>query len=186
LNRNTVFESLLKYLRSEKELPEADAAVCILLKKRDIDVDILFVKRTVKPFDPWSGEMAFPGGRKDRRDKNIKVTLVREIFEETGIDLENRCRFLGTMELFRSTRNKKLRILPFVVFIEYEPSIMVNNELEWSVWIPLEDLIQHEGVAIIESKEVPAFIMENCIIWGLTYRILRKFIDQLQSFLNES
>jgi 8-oxo-dGTP pyrophosphatase MutT (NUDIX family) len=181
LDRVDRVKRLERLLKSEKEREKADAAVVILLKKKKCDFEILFVKRAVNPIDPWSGEMAFPGGRSDHNDRDIKNTIVRETFEETGIDLLHRCRFLGTLEFFRSTRNQEMKILPFIVIIEYEPSIVLNKELVWFEWIFLEKLIQHETVTRIDSKEVPAFIMEKCIIWGLTYRILKRFIYMVQS-----
>jgi 8-oxo-dGTP diphosphatase len=40
----------------------ANAAVALLLKPRRNDFDVLLVKRVKNPSDPWSGQMALPGG----------------------------------------------------------------------------------------------------------------------------
>jgi 8-oxo-dGTP pyrophosphatase MutT (NUDIX family) len=179
----------LNYIDSIKKLSEAlkpvsegqgaDAAVALLLKPVDQDLKIFFVKRVKSPADPWSGQMALPGGKRNARDRNLKQTVIRETLEETNINLLDRCRFLGVMEALRSTQRPEMRVLPFVVLLEHEPLIKLNEELEWFVWISPEKLIQNRGTAKFSFGEVPAYIVENNVIWGLTYRILEKFFHIL-------
>jgi hypothetical protein len=73
-----------------------------------------------------------------------------------------------------------MKILPFVVFLEHEPSIKLNEELEGFAWVSLEKLAQHKGIAEFSFGEFPAYIIENSVIWGLTYRILEKFVNVLE------
>jgi len=40
-------------------------------------LSVLMIKRADREGDPWSGHMAFPGGRKDRGDSNTLVTAKR-------------------------------------------------------------------------------------------------------------
>ena len=49
---------------------------------------LLMVQRATRPGDPWSGDMAFPGGRKEKQDKNHIDTARRELEEEVGIILD--------------------------------------------------------------------------------------------------
>ncbi|MFB0501125.1 MAG: CoA pyrophosphatase, partial [Candidatus Bathyarchaeia archaeon] len=122
-------KKMSKVLKPVSEGQDADAAVVLLLKRVDQDLKVLFVKRAENPADPWSGQMAFPGGKRDEKDQNLKQTLVRETLEETNINLLDRCRFLGVMETLRSKRRPEMKILPFVVLLEHEPSIKLNEEL---------------------------------------------------------
>jgi hypothetical protein len=69
-----------------------------------------------------------------------------------------------------------MKVLPFVVLLEHEPLIKLNEELEWFVWISPEELAQSRGTAKFSFGEVPAYIVGNSVIWGLTYRILEKFV----------
>jgi 8-oxo-dGTP pyrophosphatase MutT (NUDIX family) len=48
---------------------------------------LLFIKRADAVGDPWSGHMAFPGGRYEVGDQSLLETAVRETREETAIDI---------------------------------------------------------------------------------------------------
>ena len=65
-------ENLCKVLKPVSDRQDADAAVALLLKLPDQDLKILIVKRAENPADPWSGQMAFPGGKRDEKDQNLK------------------------------------------------------------------------------------------------------------------
>ena len=142
---------------------------------------VLFVQRVENPADPWSGQVAFPGGKRDVKDKNMKQTVIRETLEETNINLLDRCRFLGALTAVRSTRQPEMKILPFIILLEHEPSIKLNiQELEGFVWIPLKELVQNKSTAEFSFGEFPAYIVGSNIIWGLTYRILENFFNTLK------
>lgn len=173
-------EKLLKTLKPAAEEEDADAAVALLLKPANQSLKLFFVKRAENPADPWSGQMAFPGGKSDPKDQNLKQTVVRETLEETSINLLDRSRFLGIMEPLRSTRRSEMRILPFLILLEHEPTIKLNEELEWFVWISPEELLQYRGTAKFSFGEVPAYVFGERVIWGLTYRILEKFFQILE------
>ncbi len=170
-------KKLSKALKPVAEQQDADAAVVLLLKRVDHNLKVLFVERAENPADPWSGEMAFPGGKRDDKDKNLNQTLVRETLEETNINLLDRCRFLGVMEPLRSERRPEMKVLPFIVLLEHEPSIKLNEELERFVWISPEELVQHKGTIQFSFGEFPAYIVADSFVWGLTYRILEKFVQ---------
>lgn len=172
-----IIENLSQILKPVSEVQNADAAVALLLRPVNQDFKILLVKRTENPFDPWSGQMAFPGGKRDSKDRDIRHTVVRETLEETNIDIIRRCLFLGVLENMRSTVRPKLLVAPFAVLLEHEPTIILNEELEWYMWISLKKLRECKGVAKLPFGEVPAYIVEGNVIWGLTYGILENFFQ---------
>ncbi|MDH5663869.1 MAG: CoA pyrophosphatase [Candidatus Bathyarchaeota archaeon] len=173
-------EKLSRVLKPVSEGQDAEAAVALLLKTVDQDLKVLFVKRTENPADPWSGQMALPGGKRDATDQSLKQTVVRETLEETNINLLDRCRFLGVMETLTSTPRPEMKILPFIVLLEHEPSIKLNEELERFVWISPEELVRHRGTVKFSFGEFPAYIVGNIVIWGLTYRILENLVHTLE------
>jgi 8-oxo-dGTP pyrophosphatase MutT (NUDIX family) len=60
--------------------------------------ELLLVKRAEYPGDPWSGHVAFPGGRAEPDDASPWHTAARETWEETGLDLLAAGRLLGTLD----------------------------------------------------------------------------------------
>jgi 8-oxo-dGTP pyrophosphatase MutT (NUDIX family) len=53
------------------------------------DPEILFIKRAQNKLDKWSGNIAFPGGRRDPDDADDCAAAIRETWEEVGIDLSS-------------------------------------------------------------------------------------------------
>ena len=174
---NLLIDKVSKKLRPMSEVDKADASVCLLLKRVNNEVEALFVKRVENPTDPWSGQMALPGGKRDQRDLNLQQTVIRETLEETGINLLDCSRLLGALEPLRSTQKPEMKILSFIFLLEREPSIVLNEELERFVWIPIHKLRQSKGFFKTDWGNLPAYIVGNDIIWGLTYRILEKFME---------
>jgi 8-oxo-dGTP pyrophosphatase MutT (NUDIX family) len=178
-------KKLSKILKSKSENLDANAAVAVLLRATNKNFQVLFVKRAKKFSDPWSGQTAFPGGKRDPKDRNLKETVTRETLEETSINLLEGCRFLGAMEPVRSTQKPEMKILPFVVLLEKEQAIKLNEELTEYFWTPLKELAKHNGTAKFSFGEYPAYIIENHVIWGLTYKIMNNLLSLFSSIGEE-
>jgi len=178
-------ERLSKMLKQTSESLDANAAVVVLLRATNQDFQVLFVKRAEKTGDPWSGQTALPGGKRNPEDRNLKETVVRETFEETSINLLEGCRFLGAMEPVRSTQKPEMQILSFVVLLEKEEAIKLNEELTGYFWTPLKELAKHKGTVKFSFGEYSAYIIENHIIWGLTYKIMHNLLSLSSSIKEE-
>ncbi|MEM1507375.1 MAG: CoA pyrophosphatase [Candidatus Bathyarchaeia archaeon] len=158
----------------------ANAAVSILLRVRESDIYLLIVKRAESPRDPWSGHFSLPGGKREAEDRDLLETAVRETIEETGIDLKESI-LLGAVEPERSKSNPSIMVLPFVFLLESEPEIKLNKrELERCVWVSLSELLNNEKAIEVGSETQPAFIVGDIVIWGLTYRILKKAFQNMK------
>jgi len=172
---------LSRVLKPVSEEQGANAAVAVLLRQEKGDFSVFFVKRVENVADPWSGQMAFPGGKRDRKDVDLMQTVVRETLEETGINLLEGCRFLGVLTALRSMPRPDLRILPFVVLVEYEPRVRLNRkELEDFYWIPFKELGQSKTFVKFDFGEFPAHSVRNEVIWGLTHKILENLFAVLK------
>lgn len=171
---------LPKILKPILDEQGANAAVALLLKSKRGDFDALLVKRVENPSDPWSGQMALPGGKREPKDKNLKETVMRETMEETGVKLDRSC-FLGVLTAVRSEPKPEIKILPFVVLLEDEPKLKLNKaELESFIWIPYEEIVQSKGTVKFSFGKVPAYIFADSIVWGATYKILSKFVKAVE------
>ncbi len=164
--------------RHTKPDDSAHAAVAILLTETDDTLKILLVKRATREEDPWSGHMAFPGGRRGHGDRNLMSTACRETREETGIDL-TQCTTIGSLDALHSTVRPDLCIQPFIFSCSDIPEVTLNEELIAHYWIPLEELDRSRGKTWIGSREHPAYLVEREAVWGLTYRMLEKFFGIL-------
>src|ERR1035437_6216446 len=63
------------------------ASVAMILRQVDDDLEILFIQRAAHDLDPWSGHIAFPGGKMEEGELECQAAC-RETLEEIGIDLE--------------------------------------------------------------------------------------------------
>lgn len=173
----TLIQSLKRQVSVEDS--EANAAVAILLCAKQTEPELLLVKRAVNPSDPWSGDMALPGGRKHQNDRNILETAVRETREETSIDL-SLCYAIGHLQTHTSNRSTSpVHILPFVFVCAEKPEIHLNQELSKFIWVPLSMLKQPKVTGVVHGREVPCFPAMGEVIWGLTFRILTSLLDLL-------
>ena len=171
---------LPKVLKPTSDEQDANAAVALLLKPERNDFDLLLVKRVESPSDPWSGQMALPGGKREPKDLSLKGTVMRETLEETGITLGKR-RFLGVLDAVWSEPKPVFKILPFVVLLEDEPKLKLNKaELETFIWVPYEEVVQSKGMVEFSFGKVPAYIFADAIVWGATYKILSKFVEAVE------
>ncbi|KAI7888116.1 uncharacterized protein EV154DRAFT_518761 [Mucor mucedo] len=89
------------------------------------EADILYMRRALNPKDPWSGHIAFPGGKNEAIDKTPFDTVVRECKEETGLDLASPAFILlGTLDPIvltsLKTRNPTMRLIPHI-FLQVTP-----------------------------------------------------------------
>ena len=172
-------------------VPEArtlQAAVAVVLRQFANGTQILFIKRAVKPGDPWSGQMAFPGGHRDSTDSGLKEAAMRETLEEVGLDLASGD-YLGALDHhWAAPRGRRLDMLiaPHVFEIAGDPELALNYEVDETVWAPLQPLIGNdlhdtETLSITGSPTVfnGYRLAGGHFVWGLTYRMLKDFFRTL-------
>ena len=161
------------------------ASVAVVLRARD-PLELLLIKRATSERDPWSGHMALPGGRRDDRDADLLATARRETLEETGVNLAESGSPLGRLEDVApaSPRLPRLTISPFVFWVPQDVEAQVaSREIERVYWVSvdvLRDPARHGDVEIPlpgGSRRFPAFHVVGEHVWGLTHRILTRFLD---------
>jgi 8-oxo-dGTP pyrophosphatase MutT (NUDIX family) len=147
--------------------------------------EILFIKRAERAGDPWSGHLAFPGGRAEERDATLVDLAMREAAEEVGIDARQGGRVLGRLPTVRpvSTRIPSITVTPFVALAP--PGVVPRlqpQEVEEAFWMPLAALRRSGRSAVVRweasdgTRDLPAFPSPKGPIWGITERILSQFL----------
>jgi len=154
----------------------------VVFRKGPKQEEVLLIKRSVRPGDPWSGDMAFPGGRVEAQDSSFMAAAIRETREEVGADLSANARFLGYMRPFQA-RRRSILVVPSVFLASGPVSTRANKEVSTIIWVPLDDLIREENrstyVSELEGarRTFPSFTLQGHIVWGLTERILSALVD---------
>ena len=146
--------------------------------------ELLFIQRAQTPGDPWSGQMALPGGRRDPGDPDLAATAARETLEEVGVPLPGP---LGRLDDFSGSRRhvRPIVVSPFVYRVDERPRVTPNYEVRDTVWVPLPVLVDPTAAVHYEFRRdvpegrFPAFHYAGYTVWGLTYRVLGNFLRVL-------
>src|SRR6266568_8268212 len=103
------------------------AAVAVVLHDGNDGIEALFIHRAVRAGDTWSGQIAFPGGRREPSDADLRATAIRETREEIGVDLSNDERLGVLDDLYpRTPVLPPVVVRPFVFALAARPSIVIN------------------------------------------------------------
>jgi 8-oxo-dGTP pyrophosphatase MutT (NUDIX family) len=161
------------------------AAVAVVLIP-DPD-SVLLIRRAERAGDPWSGHMALPGGRQDAGDKDLVATVIRETSEEVGFSLSPD-HLAGCLDdvVPRIPVLPPIAVRPFVFLPSSQPTLVLNPEVASAHWVLLDDLLApgaHHDVHLEvtgQSREVPAYQLDNAIVWGMTERILSGLLRHLR------
>ena len=163
------------------------AAVSIVLRTNLGSIETLFILRAQREGDPWSGQIAFPGGHYESKDQSMRETAERETLEEVGIDLNKVAKYLGEVEpigaIPRKT-GKGLKVYPFVYLLDgQDPKFELNYEVSDIIWGSLNDM--HTGDSQTkymfkmdgENQRFPGYDLGAHVVWGLTYRMIHMFFE---------
>jgi 8-oxo-dGTP pyrophosphatase MutT (NUDIX family) len=166
-----------------RDEPYHEAAVALVLCPTDGGLETLFIKRAIREGDPWSGQIALPGGRRHSDAEPLVVTAIRETFEEIGIDLATGGALLGELDELRprSPHLPPIIVRPYVFAVPSRPALQLNYEVADAFWMPLADVYNPERRQEI-TISFPGIHMKRSaigfgehMIWGMTEQILRTF-----------
>jgi len=182
-------EKLLSGRNANEIYREGDfvhASVMMILKESGQGYSLLFIKRPDSDRDPFSGHMAFPGGRMESADISKLETAIRETYEEVGININSSGRILGSLDDANpnNPRARNYIVTPYLSVLNEEVTIKPDvREVEKTVWVPIHHLIDERNSQVRirerDGKEVEdyAYQYEQYIIWGMTGRILHQFLS---------
>jgi len=164
------------------------AAVAVLIRSgASGEPEILFIQRAEYEGDPWSGHIAFPGGRAEAGDDSLLDTAIRETLEETGIDLRRLSELAGVLDDLRprTVRLPAVVVRPFVFLVSEACEALLSSEVAGAFWVPLSVLLDRSvwRDARVRAGDVEisrfAFHHEGYVVWGMTERILSGLLELL-------
>ncbi|MEW6375243.1 MAG: CoA pyrophosphatase [Thermodesulfobacteriota bacterium] len=160
------------------------AAVLVPLFKKGENCHLLFTKRT-DHVKYHKGEISFPGGMVDEGDSDLERTALRETFEEIGLK-EDDVQIIGVLDDIVTIT--EFIVTPIVGLFPFPYPFKVNEvEIAELIEVPLASLLDEECFSEREiirgdRKDILyAFQYGEHIIWGATARILKQFLDLINS-----
>ena len=155
-----LIDNIEEYYKSRipNKVTDADnyvyASVAVIFNN---DYEILFIKRPDNPEDPYSGHVAFPGGKFKNEDKELLYTALREVDEEVGIDLKKNGKIVAELDQLRplNPQGPKFIVAPYLAMLIKDTDIVLNEEVEKYFWIPLDHFLD------ARPRKFPAGILQT-------------------------
>jgi 8-oxo-dGTP pyrophosphatase MutT (NUDIX family) len=156
------------------------AAVSVGLAAYPDEVRVIFTQRT-SALRVHSGQIAFPGGKIDARDRGPAAATLREAQEEIGLDPRH-AEPLGYLDPFPTGTD--FCIVPVVAKVATPVTFAINpEEVDEALEVPFAFLMD---TAALHHKEVEGKIRHfhampygGRSIWGVTAGILRNLYERL-------
>ena len=167
-------------------------AAVLLMLRATATPELLMIRRAEFEGDPWSGHVALPGGRREAGDATLEDTALRETREEIAIDVRAAGGLvLGTLDEVhpRTPALPPIVVRPYVAVVPPNVTPVPSPEVAQAFWVPLATLEdpQSSGEATVVVRG--AGLRVSCfwcgderehLVWGLTERILRRFLEVLR------
>lgn len=162
-----------------------ESAVVIAIHPLGDDAGLTLIQRPVYN-GVHSGQMAFPGGKKDEDDESLLHTALRELREEVGLQLSTENNYFMLNEIFIPP--SRMLVQPFATVLEEKP-VFIPDEKEVAALVPIP--LSHFGATmqtelmeifmphIQQTKTVPAIRYGDYFIWGATAMMLFELRDRL-------
>ena len=147
--------------------------------------ELVLVRRAQFEGDPWSGHVAFPGGRVEPDDATPLAAAIRETREEIGVELQSEW-LLGELDELPTIGPLPAMVIQCFVFAAPRRPIYTPNVEVASVHhLPLRDLLRGMGRGPMDltyeghSMEFARVDFDNLRLWGLTLRMVDDLLHRL-------
>ncbi len=174
----------MKNLKIETKNPKTAAVMMLFYPKNGMTHLVLIVRNTYQGIH--SAQIAFPGGKYETRDEIFENTALRETHEEIGIPP-------ASIEVMRPFTRLYIPPSNFMVHpflgISKEELVFVgdSNEVADIIELPLSVFLADETIVNVnlttsyaDKIEVPAFKIEEHIVWGATAMMLSELKEVLK------
>ena len=147
----------------------------------------LILRKTYKGVH--SAQIGFPGGKYENGDTSLNETALRETEEEIGV-LRNTVFVLKKLtEVYIPPSN--FFVQPYLGITKKTPNfILQEEEVEMLIEVPLihfmDDTVkvsQNLTTSYAKNIEVPAFLLNNHLVWGATAMMLSEVREMLKELL---
>lgn len=171
--------------RQAREAPaegRRQAAVALIVRP---DPDrLLLVRRVIRASDPWSGQVALPGGRRDPADLDLLDTARRETREEVGLELGRDDVRIPLDDIAPTTRAlPPMLVRPYLFLPNADGELLTNHEIDQAGWVTFEELTDPVTRRSSEldlggrQLRVVGYHLPVGLLWGMTERIVTPVLE---------
>ncbi len=160
--------------------PLVEAAVLVPIVDSTGGPELLLTKRRADlPDHP--GQIAFPGGRADTTDADLKATALREAYEEVGLGPDG-LQVIGYLPAQAVVTG--YAVAPVVACVGARPALVLSPvEVDSVFFVPLEFLLDPANCRVNrrqlgdESFDMPEYHYGDHRIWGATAEIIASLLN---------
>ena len=163
----------------QKKTPRHAAVMMLVYPINGIAYFVLIERMESK--GAHSGQIAFPGGRKEPEDLDDSITAISETHEEVGILPELQEIITAGTPIYIPPSN--YMVAPFLAFAKAELQFTPQpSEVKSIIEVPLHELMDPENIgnhtlstSYASNITVPCYRLQNQIVWGATAMMLSEF-----------
>lgn len=164
------------------------SAVMMLFYPKNKKAHLILIKRNAYP-GVHSSQISFPGGKAEPEDADLAATAVRETFEEIGVLPDAIDVIMPFSEIYIPPSN--FLVAPFLGVTYTEPVFTANpDEVDALIHLPI-DVFLDDSIVIntdiqtsySQRVSVPAFKVDEHIVWGATAMILSELKETIKRAL---
>ena len=177
----------LKNMDFSKKNPRIAAVLMLFYPKNDQTNLVLILRNAYEGIH--SAQVGFPGGKYEQEDEDLIFTALRETHEEIGINPK-------TIEIVKSFTKlyippSNFLVHPFLgiskeelIFVADPVEVAAVIELPLSVFLSEDTVVKSDvKTSYSSSSAVPAFKIQDHIVWGATAMILSELKEVLKEVL---
>ncbi len=177
----------LKKLNNDTINPKKAAVMMLFYPKKGQTHLVLIVRNSYEGVH--SAQIAFPGGKYETQDVTFEKTALRETHEEIGIHPEKIEIIMPFTNLYIPPSN--FMVYPFLGICKEEIVFVPdNNEVVNVIEWPLNDFLNDDlivtttlSTSYAEKIQIPAFKINEHIVWGATAMMLSELKEVLKKVL---
>jgi 8-oxo-dGTP pyrophosphatase MutT (NUDIX family) len=148
---------------------------------------VLILRNTYKGVH--SAQVAFPGGKLEKQDASLEAAAVRETFEEIGVPAEHIEVICELSEVYIPPSN--FYVMPFLGISKVTPQFVKQyTEVETIIEVSLQQFFDDSNIITKKVQtsyslevEVPAFKLNDYVVWGATAMVLSEIKDVLKQLM---
>jgi 8-oxo-dGTP pyrophosphatase MutT (NUDIX family) len=164
--------------------PRESAVLALLYPKQDVLHTLLMLRPTYDGVH--SGQVGFPGGKREVDDASLMHTALREFGEETGA-WDTPIEVLGSLSPVYIPPSRSL-VTPYVGYAEQLGTLIPDpREVELLIETPLDRLLDAEALrrgprfvqVLGREMDVTYFDVQGHVVWGATAMMLAELRELL-------